>query len=120
MDNRQKVLIIEDNAEHRNILQDTLGYYGFDLIICKDGIEAQLCKEIGAFDYVITDYRMPGMNGLELTRWFREQVPLCIIIGMSGDDVGEDFLRAGANDFLLKPFVPYDLATMIDGTNIPA
>jgi len=118
MEHDQKVMIIEDNSVLRGLLQYALDPFGFRLIVCQNGAEALLCKELRGFDYIITDYNMPGMNGLELTHWFRERVPLSIIIGMSGDDVGLDFLRAGANDFLQKPFAPYDLAMMINGSHI--
>jgi CheY-like chemotaxis protein len=70
------------------------------------------------FCYIITDYQMPQMNGIELTKKVREHSSRIVIIGMSGEDLGMDFLNAGANDFLRKPFVPYRLAMMIDGGDI--
>ncbi len=57
---------------------------------------------------------MPGMTGLELTTHLRNRFPGVVIIGMSGGDLGLEFLRAGANDFLQKPFTPQKLAMMLD------
>lgn len=66
-------------------------------------------------DFVITDYDMPGMDGLTLTRRLREMLPAAVIIGMSGRDFRMAFLQAGVNDFVQKPFVLYDLVMMING-----
>jgi FixJ family two-component response regulator len=43
-----------------------------------------------------------------------------VIIGMSSLDMGGPFLKAGANDFIVKPFVPLNVAMMLDGGEIPA
>ena len=114
----QKVIIIGDDRGLISLLQYALDSYGLEVIFCDNGYEALYGSMIGEFDIVVTDYDIPGINGLELTRRLRKHFPLALIIGMSGADRGVDFLRAGANDFLRKPFVPYRLAMMIDGGDI--
>ena len=75
----------------------------------------------GYYDYIITDFKMPGIHGIELVRRLRAVQPaLVVIIGMSTLDMGAPFLEAGANDFIEKPFVPINVAMMLDGGNIPA
>ena len=120
MCNEQKVLVVDDNAELRNMLRYGLDSYGFEVTFCKSGTEAFKKVMHDEFDYVITDFQMPQMNGIELTKKLRKHSPRIIIIGMSAEDLGTDFLNAGANDFLQKPFVPYRLAMMIDGGDILA
>ena len=115
---RQKVVIIGDDRGLIGILRYALDSYGLEVIFCDNGYEVLYGSMIGEFDVVVTDYDIPGINGLELTRRLRKHFPLALIIGMSGADMGVDFLRAGANDFLRKPFVPYRLAMMIDGGDI--
>jgi DNA-binding response OmpR family regulator len=62
---------------------------------------------------------MPGMDGLELTKRLRKKIPpLTVLIGMSGEDRSMDFMNAGANDFIQKPFIPHYLAMMMDGGDI--
>jgi CheY-like chemotaxis protein len=118
MCNEQKVMVVDDNAELISILRYGLDSYGFQVTFCDNGTEALKKAMHDEFDYIITDYHMPQMNGIELTKRLRERSSRVIIIGMSADDLGIDFLNAGANDFLQKPFVPYRLAMMIDGGDI--
>jgi CheY-like chemotaxis protein len=117
---KEKVLVVDDNAELRSILRYGLGSYGFQVTFCENGTQALEKSMLDEFDYIITDYQMPQMNGIELTKSLRERSSRVVIIGMSADDLGIDFLNAGANDFLQKPFVPYRLAMMIDGGDILA
>lgn len=115
-----KAMIVEDNTIIRETLAYALESYGLQVTCCENATEALLQTMMQEFHYIITDYSMPGMNGLELSRRLRAKFPLTVIIGMSSEDVEEPFLRSGANDFLLKPFAPYTLAMMIDGGEILA
>lgn len=115
---RQQAMIIDDDKDLMHCLQYAFESYGYEVACCVNGTEALLLSMTRGFDYIITDCCMPGMDGIELTRRLREQHPRAIIIGMSGEDRGMEFLRAGANDFLQKPFVPYQLAMMMDGGDL--
>jgi DNA-binding response OmpR family regulator len=117
---RQRVIVIGDDRGLNSMLRYALDSYGLEVKFCDNGYEVLYGSSIGDFDVVVTDYDIPGINGLELARRLREHFPKAFIIGMSGADRGVDFLRAGANDFLRKPFVPYRLAMMIDGGDILA
>ena len=119
MDCRNRVMIVDDDTELRSMLQHTLTFYDFEVQLCENSTEALLCLMSSEFDYIVTDYNMPGMNGLELTTRMQTLIPpLTVLIGMSGEDRGTDFLRAGANDFLQKPFDSHRLAMMMDGGDI--
>jgi DNA-binding response OmpR family regulator len=118
MCNEQKVLIVDDNPELISTLRYGLDSYGFQVAFCETAIEALNLAMNVDFDYIVTDYQMPQMNGIELTKRLRELSSRVVIIGMSDDDLGIAFLNAGANDFLQKPFIPYRLAMMIDGGDI--
>ncbi len=73
---------------------------------------------IGEFDTIIVDYDTDGLSSPEFIQRLRALYPRAIIIVVSQWDVGIASLRAGANDFLRKPFVPYRLAMMIHGGDI--
>jgi len=114
-----KVLIVDDDSETRKLLQAILTSYEMEVTLCENATEALLSVMGGTYDYIIIDYRMPGMNGIELVRRLREILPpMTVIIGMSSEDISRQFLLAGANDFVLKPFVPYNVAMMIDGRDM--
>ncbi|HEY6011650.1 MAG TPA: response regulator [Nitrospirota bacterium] len=111
----RRLLIIDDEEHLREMLSIVLTSYGMEVTTCANAAEALLQPMLHEFHYILTDHNMPGMNGLDLTRQLRRRLPFAIIIGMSGTDTSVDFLRAGANDFLHKPFAAGDLASMING-----
>ena len=115
-----RVMVVDDDQEVLKVMAYGLESYGYEVLTCENATEALLMALTDPSDYVITDHDMPGMDGVELTRRLREILPAAIIIGMSGRDHGMVFLQAGANDFVQKPFVPYDLVMMIDGRDLPS
>lgn len=118
MESSGRIMVVDDDPGVRKIMTYAFESYGYQVRTCENATEALLWALAEASDFVITDYNMPGMNGLDLTRRLRKQLPATIIIGMSGEDRGTEFLEAGANDFLKKPFAPYDLVMMIDGRDL--
>jgi two-component system alkaline phosphatase synthesis response regulator PhoP len=113
------VLIVDDDKDILTVMLYGLESYGYLVRTCENALTALGNASQETFDYIITDLDMPGMDGLALTRMLRQEQPRAVIIGMSGKDMGVPFLEAGANDFIRKPFVPFDLATMIDGGDLP-
>lgn len=99
----KKILIIDDNNGIRALLREFLILNGFEAHSANSGISALQLLENNYFDIIITDYSMPGMNGVELTKTVRSLHPHVLIIGMSANRNEKDFLEAGAHAFLLKP-----------------
>ena len=121
MHDRPSVLIVDDDKEVRDGLQYALSSNNMEVTLCENGNDALQAAMNGYYDYIITDFKMPGMHGIELVRRLRAVQPaLVVIIGMSSLDMGGPFLKAGANDFIVKPFEPLNIATMLDGGDIPA
>ncbi len=108
------LLVIEDTEVIRDFLCDLLAAFGFSVTCCSDGPSALKVAESRDFDVVITDYDMPGMTGAEVTKHLRERSAASIIIGVSSDDRKEDFLSAGADAFLQKPYRHTDLLALIN------
>ncbi len=113
--NLPRILIVDNDKILLDML--TLALSEFGLLVTASDNAADAIKQcmFNAFPYIITDYDMPGMNGVELTNRLRKLFPLMVIIGMSGSDRGIEFLHAGANDFVQKPFEPQHLAMLISG-----
>ncbi len=114
MKSRRAVLVIEDASPVREALCSVLESDGFEVSGCADGTSALVAAAEKDFHIIITDYHMPNMNGADAIKHLRKRFPLSIIIGISSDDRGEDFLLAGADAFLSKPYRYDDLANLIN------
>lgn len=103
-----KVLIVDDDATTRQILLNWLTKEGFDVSLAEDGQEAIEQVESDTPDFLITDWRMPGMSGIDLCKAVR-RLPLpsylyiTFLTALSGTDDIVEALQAGADDFLCKP-----------------
>lgn len=106
------VLIVDDSA----IMCRFLGLFlekKFDVMSYTDSIEALALIENGfAPDLIVTDLNMPGLNGIELIKSLRKALPETPVLVVSGAKESSDRIKsfkAGADDFLMKPFHPAEL-----------
>ena len=106
-----KVLIADDEAVSRRLLQNYLQKWGHDVTVAEDGAEAWRLFEAGGFPVVITDGEMPGMDGVELVRRIRAAsasrpgyVYAILLTAKSQKEDLVEGMEAGADDFLTKPF----------------
>lgn len=102
------ILVAEDNPDIRQYLEDSvLQPAGYRVHSVGDGLSAlTLARELRP-DLVITDHQMPGMNGVELIRRLRadwESVPAILLTAEGSEGVMLEALRAGAIDYITKPF----------------
>ena len=106
-----KILIIDDNRDHRQLVIEALVEDGYEVTAASDGIEGLSTYHAHQFDLVITDVLMPGADGLEVIRAIRAAGLHVPIIAMSGG--GASFPAAislsasralGAAEILHKPF----------------
>jgi PAS domain S-box-containing protein len=102
-----RLLHLEDNPRDANLLRDTLAAEGLSFEIVhapnKEHFEAALNKD--SFDLVITDYAIPGWNGLEALARVREKdqsVPFIFFSGALGEERAVEALKRGATDYVLK------------------
>ncbi|MBI4255938.1 MAG: response regulator, partial [Candidatus Rokubacteria bacterium] len=68
-----RVLVVDDEERVRGLLCDLLAAWGCQAVEAVNGVEALTLFEAGDYDLVLTDYRMPGRNGLELIRGVRDR-----------------------------------------------
>jgi len=107
------ILILADEEHIRRFLSEFFFFSGFKVILADDAIEALdtlLNKSCGI---LITDMDMAEMDGIELVVKIRNLGISLPIIGMSSTNRKTEFLSAGADYFLLKPFSIYHLKTLI-------
>lgn len=101
------VLIVDDEEEIRNLLDRLFRREGFATITAKDAMDALMELQDNDVDLVITDIRMPGMDGLELIGQIHEikpQMPVVVISGYGSFDTVMDAVDKGAFFFVSKPF----------------
>jgi two-component system, cell cycle sensor histidine kinase and response regulator CckA len=115
---RETILLVEDNADVREVAHTSLKHYGYRVIEAANGTEAiRVFKELeGRIDLLFTDVVMPAMGGQSLAESLRIQAPDLPVLFMSGHpfDVNTKKLAAiEGNDFIQKPFKPLDLAQKI-------
>jgi CheY-like chemotaxis protein len=113
--NRQRVLVAEDDPAVRTMLQRLLREAGFEVRTARHGDEAlgMALRASGEFDLVVTDVRMPVMDGLELARRLRERWPGLPVLYISGYDVelSSGSRRGGIRQSLLRK--PFDLDELL-------
>lgn len=118
MGDRIKIIVAEDNPIQREYLSRLINKLGYDPIPAEDGLEAlRLLHESGA-QIIISDFEMPNLNGIELTREVRKltldhYVHIIMITGLGDDDFWREAMEAGADDFLSKASSPAMLKARI-------
>ena len=103
---RQKVLIVDDEPDIRELLEITLGRMKLDTYSARDVGEALGLLKRETFDLCLTDMRLPDGNGLELVQHIQQrypQVPVAMITAYGNVETAINALKAGAFDFLSKP-----------------
>jgi len=101
------ILIVDDDAEMRELLLDVLRTEGYEVAEAKDGTEAVLALRAREFDIVLMDKNMPGPSGLDLLPGFRRVCPRSQIIMMTAFGDVPSYMEAaekGAVEYLFKPF----------------
>ncbi|PLX98490.1 MAG: DNA-binding response regulator [Desulfuromonas sp.] len=103
----EKILIVDDEAGMRKLLGRVLTKYGYDPVAAASGVEALRFAESEQFDLVITDIKMPEMDGLQLLQALKEfnpDLPIIVITAYGTVESAVQALRAGAYDYITKPF----------------
>lgn len=113
---KEKVLIIDDEDFILQLSKDILTKSHYEVKTTSDGREGIKLLEDDRFDLVLTDIKMPNINGLEVIRHIRsnnKEIPIIVVTGHGTLDIAIDSLRLGAQGFILKPFTPAELKTAV-------
>ncbi len=106
-----KVLLVEDDLDLADALSQVLSARGFQVVCCADGLEALAMVRRHAFDAVVLDLNLPGIDGLELLQRLRDDasegrsaVPVLVVTARGAVGERVQGLEGGADDYLAKPF----------------
>ncbi|HYR19462.1 MAG TPA: sigma-54 dependent transcriptional regulator [Myxococcales bacterium] len=111
-----RVLVVDDEQSLRKVLAATLQREGYEVSVCVDGEEAIAALERDGADVVVTDLVMPRMDGLTLLRKVvarHPDVPVIVVTAHGRVDSAVEAMKAGAFDFLAKPFDHEELKAII-------
>lgn len=104
------VLVVDDEPDVRKVVRMTLEKGGYDVIEAEDGEKAIEAIHQGEnplmLDVIISDIRMPKINGVEAINYFQQQwprVPLIVLTGFPDMEMATGFLNRGIVDYLVKP-----------------
>lgn len=116
---RPRVLLVDDDEFVHKIVARQLDPQDYELSIARDATEALRILRNNAPDLVLLDIVMPGINGLEALRRFRmmpslARIPFIMLTGKSEGQIVVESLKAGASDFIAKPFDRATLLARID------
>ncbi|ONG50014.1 DNA-binding response regulator [Pseudoroseomonas deserti] len=110
------LLVVDDDARLRNLLQRFLSEQGFRVTAAADAVAARQALNSMAFDLLVLDVMMPGESGLDLTEGLRREgqdVPILMLTAAGAPDDRIAGFERGADDYLAKPFDPRELALRI-------
>jgi two-component system response regulator HydG len=112
-----RVLVADDESSSRSGLQTLLRQEGFDVTVAEDGYKALARLEETGPDVLLTDLKMPGLDGIELLRKARALYPDLIVILMTafaGVETAVQAMREGAEDYLTKPLQIDELVIVVN------
>ena len=117
MNKTLRILIVDDDCSMTRTLSDILRFTGYDTEIAHSGAEA-LEKLDLSFDYIISDIKMPDMNGVELCRAIKArqpETPVILMTAYSADSLIQEGLAAGVLSILTKPLDIEKLLKLLTG-----
>jgi DNA-binding NtrC family response regulator len=102
-----RILLVEDDRENSRLLKEVLQRWGYDIVDVSRGAEAVELAGREPFSIVLTDIRMPDVDGLEVLKAFRRaqpETPVVMMTGFGSVETAVNAIGAGAFDYLSKPF----------------
>jgi two-component system response regulator FlrC len=110
------ILVVDDDYQMRTALKEAITRVGFQAVLAGDGQEALQKLSQSSFSLVVTDMKMPKLDGLSLLKEIRRKIghiPILVITGFGTIQDAVEVMREGASDYLIKPFSFEDLMVRI-------
>lgn len=116
MDAHKKVMFVDDEEGVRISWNRYLSDYGFEVTTAEDGAKAISLLRDEPVDVVVSDLKMPGIDGVELLEWLHDRRPetrFILLTGYGNEDVEQRVRELGAFEYLNKPISPDTLAAVV-------
>lgn len=115
-----KILAVDDSPTMRRIIINSLKKAGYsDVVEATDGKDALAKMRVNSFDFIITDWNMPEMDGMTFVTNVRsndqfKSIPILMVTTRSVQDDIVEAVKAGVNSYIVKPFTPDTLKEKIE------
>jgi two-component system response regulator FlrC len=122
LNERFPVILVEDDEDLREAIAVTLRMKGIDFVTHQRAETVVPLLRPGLNTVLVTDYKLPGMNGIDLLKISQKEcpdLPVVIMTAFADAKLAVEALKAGARDFLIKPFVPQQLIEIISRYHAP-
>ena len=124
---KRRILAVDDDSLVRRSLEILLREAGYDPVVANGGEEAIAALPKKHFDLLITDIRMPGMDGLQVIQAARDycrqkkksEIPVIVLTAYNDQPVKDSAERIGVRDFLLKPFKVDEFLKVLERNFVP-
>lgn len=117
METSKHLIITDDDQEIRHLLSEFLSKHGYQVSTAENGDQllTLLADQASAYDLIILDVMMPGLDGLEVCRRVRQEsaIPIIMLTAVSDDTDKILGLEFGADDYIAKPFNPREILARI-------
>ncbi|AVM68017.1 DNA-binding response regulator [Lachnospiraceae bacterium oral taxon 500] len=115
MENKKRILIIEDDKNIANLEKDFLESNDFEVVIESDGLRGMKTALKGDFSLIIIDIMLPTVSGFDLLMTIRDKLDIpCLMVSARTDDIDKiKGLGLGADDYITKPFNPNELVARV-------
>ena len=119
-DFKMKVLVVDDFSTMRRIVKNVLRQLGFENIEeAEDGAQAYAKLKAGGFGFLVSDWNMPNMDGLELLKAVRsdpelKDLPVLMVTAEAEKHKVIEAIKAGVNNYIVKPFTAEVMKEKID------
>jgi putative AdoMet-dependent methyltransferase len=113
----RRILLVDDEPDILDVCQRTLETDGYQIKTAQSGNAALEQVKQQSFDLLVTDIKMPGMDGLELVQAVKQiapHIPCVIMTGFSTMDTTLKALKLGVDEYVIKPFAPEELRIAVD------
>jgi CheY-like chemotaxis protein len=115
----QRVLVIEDSASVRRLIEVCLRVLGVEVSSASDGVEGLEAIRSSRPDAVVLDIGLPGLDGWEVLRQLRDDhdtasIKVLVLTAHAQPEMADKAAKGGADSFMTKPFRPLDLRTQVE------
>ena len=117
MADKSRILVVDDEEALRTVLSSELVSAGYDVATASDGDEAITTVQNSKFDLVLLDIKMPKVDGFEVLKFLKKNIPAVKVIMLTGFADLKNAIESkkhGAEDFVSKPYDLVDLLTTIE------